>query len=108
MKDFWGCFWAVLAFLHAGCHWGPLGWGQVVEDGGWWLGNTVIVDIGLPDGDGFGLTEQLVALPSAPRVVLISTDADAGNGAAARRVGAVGFLPKDELLGGVLQRLLEG
>ena len=68
----------------------------------------MIVDIGLPDGDGFGLTEQLVALPSPPRVVLISTDADAGNRTAAQRVGAVGFLPKDELLGGDLQGLIDG
>jgi CheY-like chemotaxis protein len=70
--------------------------------------HTVLVDVGLPDGDGFGLTEQLVGLPSPPRVVLISTDADAGNRSAARRAGAVGFLPKDELLGGALQALLDG
>ena len=69
---------------------------------------TVLVDIGLPDGDGFALTEQLVALPSPPRVVLISTDADAGNRSAARRVGAVGFLPKDQMLGGALQELISG
>jgi CheY-like chemotaxis protein len=70
--------------------------------------HTVVVDIGLPDGDGFGLTEQLVALPSPPRVILISTDADAGNRTAAQRVGAVGFVPKDELLGGALQGLIDG
>jgi CheY-like chemotaxis protein len=70
--------------------------------------HTVLVDIGLPDGDGFGLTQQLVALPSPPRVVLISTDADAGNRSAAYRVGAVGFVPKDELLGGTLQGLIDG
>ena len=69
---------------------------------------TVLVDIGLPDGDGFELTRRLVALPSPPRVVLISTDADAGNRSAAHRVGAVGFLPKDQLLGGALQELLSG
>lgn len=69
---------------------------------------TVLVDIGLPDGDGFGLTRRLVALPSPPRVVLISTDADAGNRSAAHRVGAVGFLPKDELLGGALPGLIDG
>ncbi len=69
---------------------------------------TVLVDIGLPDGDGFGLTQQLVALASPPRVVLISTDADAGNRSAAYRVGAVGFVPKDELLGGALQGLIDG
>lgn len=69
---------------------------------------TVLVDIGLPDGDGFALTQQLVALPSAPRVVLVSTDADAGNRLAAHRVGAIGFLPKDELLGDALRGMLDG
>ena len=70
--------------------------------------DTVLVDVGLPDGDGFGLTRQLVALPSPPRVVLISTDADAGNRSAAHGVGAVGFLPKDELLGDALRELIDG
>jgi CheY-like chemotaxis protein len=70
--------------------------------------HTVLVDIGLPDGDGFELTRRLVALPSPPRVVLISTDADAGNRSTAHRIGAVGFLPKDELLGGALQGLITG
>jgi CheY-like chemotaxis protein len=69
---------------------------------------TVLVDIGLPDGDGFALTQQLVALPSSPRVVLVSTDADAGNRLAAHRVGAIGFLPKDELLGDALRGMLDG
>jgi CheY-like chemotaxis protein len=94
------------------------GWGyEVIEAGGVAEAvacaverrpQTVVVDIDLPDGDGFGLTEQLVALPSPPRVVLVSTDADPGNRAAARRVGAVGFLPKDELLGGALQGMIDG
>jgi CheY-like chemotaxis protein len=70
--------------------------------------DTVLVDIGLPDGDGFGLTQQLVALPSPPRVVMVSTDADAGNRSAAHGVGAVGFLPKDELLGDALRGLIDG
>src|SRR6202044_2089983 len=35
-----------------------------------------LVDIGLPDGDGFSLTRQLSAMPWGLQVVLISTDAD--------------------------------
>jgi DNA-binding NarL/FixJ family response regulator len=69
--------------------------------------DVVLVDIGLPDGDGFSLTQQLRARSSALRVVLFSSDADRANVAAADRVGAVGFLPKDELSGPVLQRLIE-
>jgi CheY-like chemotaxis protein len=70
--------------------------------------DTVLADIGLPDGDGFGLTLDLRALPSPPRVVLISSDGDAANGPAARRVGACGFVPKDELRSTLLRRLIGG
>jgi DNA-binding NarL/FixJ family response regulator len=70
--------------------------------------DTALVDIGLPDGDGFALTEQLVAMPWPLRVVLISCDADRGTVPAARRAGAVSFLPKDELSGDVLRRLIDG
>lgn len=59
--------------------------------------DTALVDIGLPDGDGFALTRQLRAMPFAPRVILISADADATSGAAACLAGALGFIAKDEL-----------
>jgi DNA-binding NarL/FixJ family response regulator len=66
-----------------------------------------LVDIGLPDGDGFSLTRQLRAKPWAMRVVIFSSDADPSNVAAAERAGAIGFFPKDELLSPALQRLIE-
>ena len=66
----------------------------------------MLVDIGLPDGDGFSLTRQLCARSWPMRVVLFSSDADRANVAAARRAGAVGFLPKDELSGPALRRLI--
>ena len=69
--------------------------------------DTALVDIGLPDGDGFALAEQLVALPWPLRVVLISSDSDSANATAARRVGASGFVPKDELSGAELRRWIE-
>lgn len=68
--------------------------------------DTALVDIGLPDGDGFSLTRQLRARHHAIRVVLVSSDADPTNVAAAVRAGGAGFLPKDELSGPALQRLL--
>jgi len=70
--------------------------------------DTVLVDIGLPDGDGFSLTEQLVAMPWAVRVVLISSDADLTTVQAAQRAGADSFLPKDELSSAALRQLIEG
>lgn len=69
--------------------------------------DTALVDIGLPDGDGFSLTEQLRAMPWPMRVILISSDADQANAGAARRAGASGFLPKDDLTGPALRQLIE-
>jgi CheY-like chemotaxis protein len=70
--------------------------------------DTVLVDIGLPDGDGFTLTHELRTRFRVPRVVIFSSDADRANVAAAERAGAIAFLPKDELSSSALQRLLEG
>jgi DNA-binding NarL/FixJ family response regulator len=67
----------------------------------------VLVDIGLPDGDGFFLSRQLTDRGWAARVVIFSSDADPSNSAAAERAGAVGFFPKDELLSPALQHLIE-
>jgi CheY-like chemotaxis protein len=69
---------------------------------------AALVDVGLPDGDGFVLTRCLVALPWHVRVVLISADADAAAVRAARQAGAIGFLAKDELSGRTMRHLLEG
>ena len=69
--------------------------------------DIVLVDIGLPDGDGFSLTRQLRVKPWAMRVVIFSSDADPANRAAAARAGAIGFFPKDELLSPALQQLIE-
>jgi DNA-binding NarL/FixJ family response regulator len=68
---------------------------------------VALVDIGLPDGDGFSLTRQLRARSWPVRVVIFSSDADPSNAAAATRAGAIGFFPKDELLSPALQRLIE-
>jgi CheY-like chemotaxis protein len=69
--------------------------------------DAALVDVGLPDRDGGDLGHELAALPWGPRVVLTSTDRDVGLTLAAReRDGALPFIPKEELAGGTLRRLL--
>jgi CheY-like chemotaxis protein len=70
--------------------------------------DSALVDIGLPDRDGFELARELTAMSWLPLVVLISSDSDAANEAIAHRMGAAGFVPKDELLGAHLRGLLGG
>ena len=66
----------------------------------------VLLDIRLPDIDGFEVARRLCAEPRAPVVVLISTrDAD-DYGQRISRSSALGFLPKDELSAEALGRLL--
>lgn len=70
--------------------------------------DVALVDIGLPDGDGFQVASKLAQLAGAPLVVLISADAEAADDAAAQSVGAAGFVAKEELEGARLRRLLGG
>ena len=68
--------------------------------------DAVLVDVGLPDGNGIALARELTALPWRPRVVLTSTDPDAASPDDVRTSGAGAFVPKDELPNAPLERLL--
>jgi DNA-binding NarL/FixJ family response regulator len=68
--------------------------------------DAVLVDVGLPDGDGIALAGELAALSWRPRVVLTSTDRDAATCESARAIGVAGFIAKDDLADGPLARLL--
>jgi DNA-binding NarL/FixJ family response regulator len=68
--------------------------------------DAVLVDVGLPDGDGIALAQELVALPWRPRVLLTSSDAEAASANDLRRSGAEGFVPKDQLPNAPLRELL--
>jgi CheY-like chemotaxis protein len=68
--------------------------------------SAVLVDVGLPDGDGFTLASQLVALPWGPLVVLTSADPDVGNDADVLRSGARAFVHKADLPNAPLALLL--
>jgi DNA-binding NarL/FixJ family response regulator len=68
---------------------------------------AVLVDMGLPDRAGVDLAYELAALPWRPRVVLTSTDSDAGYGIEVHDgASKLSFIPKDELANGRLPELL--
>ncbi|HUA44577.1 MAG TPA: response regulator [Solirubrobacteraceae bacterium] len=71
--------------------------------------DAVLVDVGLPDGDGIELARELAELPWGPRVVVTSTDPDASRVIRARHAQSIlPFVPKEELTGGTLAGLLTG
>ena len=67
---------------------------------------VVLLDIQLPNLDGFAVAERLVALPDAPRVVLISSRDASAYGPRLGETSARGFLTKRELSGDALAALV--
>jgi DNA-binding NarL/FixJ family response regulator len=61
--------------------------------------DVVLLDIQLPDIDGFEVLAQLRDRPAGPAVVLTSTRDRADYGERVDRSGASGFIPKAELSG---------
>lgn len=68
--------------------------------------DVVLLDIQLPDGDGFGVAEELGAAPQRPLIVLISSReaSDYGNRVAAADV--TGFICKSDLSTATLSELV--
>jgi DNA-binding NarL/FixJ family response regulator len=64
----------------------------------------VLLDVSLPDASGFEVARRLQ--PSTAEIVLVSSRDVPDYGAAARESGARGFIPKDQLSGSALVRLL--
>jgi two-component system chemotaxis response regulator CheY len=59
--------------------------------------DVVLLDVQLPDIDGFSVIEQVDGRVDGPIVVLISTRDAADYGARVARSGAAGFISKEEL-----------
>ena len=59
----------------------------------------VLLDVHLPDMDGFAVAAALAREEPAPRVVLTSADVDAAIGSLLRRAGALRFVAKEALAG---------
>ena len=57
----------------------------------------VLLDVNLPEGDGFAVARALAAVCPAVRIVLTSADIEDVPPAELARCHAVAFVPKDEL-----------
>jgi DNA-binding NarL/FixJ family response regulator len=68
--------------------------------------DMVLLDIKLPDIDGFEVTARLGDGGAGPVVVLTSTRDRVDYGARVEQSGARGFIPKAELSGAALQAFL--
>ena len=68
--------------------------------------DLVLLDIQLPDLDGFEVSARLVSNGGGPAVILVSSRDSEDYGSLASRSGARGFIPKAELSGEALEALL--
>jgi DNA-binding NarL/FixJ family response regulator len=68
--------------------------------------DVALVDVQLPDLDGFAVAERLAGIAEPPRVVLISSRDAAAYGPRLDRAPARGFLAKAELSGSALRELI--
>ena len=67
---------------------------------------VVLLDIQLPDIDGFEVAERLSGKPHSPAVVLVSTRDISSYRRRLVGSSALGFIPKDELSGSALLELV--
>jgi DNA-binding NarL/FixJ family response regulator len=68
----------------------------------------VLLDIGLPDGDGFDVAERLAGSDDPPAVILISSREVAWYRRRLAESPACGFIPKGELSAGAVAALVGG
>ncbi len=67
---------------------------------------VVLLDVQLPDIDGFDVAARLTGHADGPAVILVSSRDSSDFGPLVTRSGARGFVPKAELSGDRLQELL--
>jgi len=68
--------------------------------------DVLLLDVQLPDMDGFAVSARLRQNGAAPVVVLVSSREACDYGTLVEESGARGFIPKDELSGAALGNLL--
>jgi DNA-binding NarL/FixJ family response regulator len=69
--------------------------------------DVVLLDVQLPDIDGFEVTRRLTSNGGGPSVVLVSSRELSDYGPLVNICGARGFLPKNELSGAAVAALLK-
>ena len=67
---------------------------------------VVLLDVQLPDLDGFAVADRLTTVTRPPSVVLVSSREAAAYGPRLETAAACGFLPKGELTGAALRALI--
>jgi CheY-like chemotaxis protein len=70
--------------------------------------DLILLDVNLPDGDGFTISRTVTDRADAPRVILMSSDDIQDCADAVAASGAVGFIDKGSLDADVVLRLLRG
>ena len=68
--------------------------------------DLVLLDVNLPDIDGFEVATRITADPTPPSVILTSSRDSTDFGPLVQKSGALGFVPKSELSGAALEELL--
>jgi DNA-binding NarL/FixJ family response regulator len=66
----------------------------------------ILLDVQLPDMDGFQVTARLISNGNAPLIVLTSSRDRSDFGDLVQESGAAGFIPKSELSGAAIAALL--
>ena len=69
--------------------------------------DVVLLDVHLPDGDGFAVAREIAGTDPSVAVLLTSSDDFTGSPEAVRASGATAFVPKAEVEGARLRALLD-
>lgn len=72
------------------------------------LPDLILLDIGLPDTDGFEVA-RLLAVDGPPPLVVLTSSREAGEyGSRLADIDVLGFIPKDEVSGAAIRKLVVG
>jgi DNA-binding NarL/FixJ family response regulator len=69
--------------------------------------DLVLLDVNLPDIDGFEVATRITEDPKPPSVILTSSRDSTDFGPLVEKSGALGFVPKSELSGAALEELMQ-